>query len=263
MWAVISFLHVACMRSISLSKPVLVAALGCMALSGCAAHKALADHAPAGSAVSAATPLDAPPSDSDPEMRFLDLITRITLSCAPDAPNDKGDDDVPKPEDLPGWEEAPTPRYGPGETPPGVPNADGDIPVPRPSDAPTPPESTPSPTKPKSLKEVPLTGIEKCDGSEHAKRVNEAFKNTKTTSFQAMHKTLTGLDYPASRIHQRPNHAGAPRARLDLRFMGSHLALEITGTSSGVIVEAFGAPETEDVKVTDVKRKPKLDAPTS
>ncbi|MEV6655186.1 hypothetical protein [Streptomyces sp. NPDC051219] len=46
-------------------------------------------------------------------------------------------------------------------------------------------------------------------------------------------------------------------------MMGSHLALEITGTSSGVIVEAFGAPETEDVNVTDVKRKPKLDAPTS
>ncbi|WP_189697837.1 hypothetical protein [Streptomyces chromofuscus] len=255
----ISFLHVVCMRSISLSKPVLVAALGCVVLSGCGTQNAT-DQTPAGSAVSATTPLDAP--HNDPETRFLELITRITLGCAPDAPNDKGDDVVPKPEDLPGWEEA-TPRYGAGETPPGVPNGDGDIPVPLPSDAPKPPESTPSTAEPKSLKEVPLTDIEKCSGSEHAKRLSEGFKNTKTTSYQAMHKKLTGLDYPASRIHQMPNHAGAPRARLDLRFIGSHLALEVTGTSSGVIIEAFGVPETEDVEITDVKRRPKLDGPTS
>ncbi|MEV7996103.1 hypothetical protein AB0O67_30685 [Streptomyces sp. NPDC086077] len=257
----ISFLHVVCMRSISLSKPVLVAALGCLVLSGCGAQNAATDPTPAGSAVSATTPLDAP--HNDPETRFLELITRIMLGCAPDVPNDKGDDVVPEPEDLPGWEEAPTPRYGPGETPPGVPNADGDIPVPLPSDASDPPKSTPSTAKPKSLKEVPLTDIEKCSGSEHAKRVSEGFKNTKTTSYQAMHKKLTGLDYPASRIHQMPNRAGAPRARLDLRFIGSHLALEATGTSSGVIIEAFGAPETEDVKITDVKRRPQLDAPMS
>ncbi|MEV8309744.1 hypothetical protein AB0P36_20930 [Streptomyces flavidovirens] len=108
-----------------------------------------------------------------------------------------------------------------------------------------------------------MTAIEKCTGDEHAQRVSEAFKNTKTTGYRAMQSKLTDLDYPASRIHRMPDHAGAPRARLDLRMMGSHLALEVTGTSSGVIVEAFGAPETEDVKVTEVKRKPKLDEPTS
>lgn len=251
------------MRSISLPKPVLVAALGCMVLSGCGTQNATTDPSPAGSAISATTPPDAPPSDNAPEARFLALMTRITQGCAPDAPNGSGSGGVPKPEDLPGWEGAPTPRYGPGETPPGVPNAEGDIPVPLPPDAPAPPESTPSAAKPKSVKEVPLTGIEKCSGSEHAKRVSEAFKNTKTTSYQAMRKKLTGLDYPASVIQAMPNHAGAPRARLDLRMMGGHLALEVTRTNSGVIVEAFGAPETEDVKVTDVKRKPQLDAPTS
>lgn len=261
MWAVVSFLHVACMRSISLSKPVLVAALGCMVLSGCGTQHAATDQTPAGGAVSATTPLDA--SHKDPEIRFLELITRITRGCDPDAPGDTGDDVVPNPEDLPGWEEGATPRYGPGETPPGVPNSDGDTPVALPSDAPEPPKSTPSPTKPTSLKEVPLTGIEKCSGSEHAQRVSEAFKNTKTTSYQAMRKRLKSLDYPASRIHRMPNHAGAPRARLDLRFIDSHLALEVTGTSRGVTVEAFGAPETEGVEVTDVKRKPKPDAPTS
>ncbi|MEU1710285.1 hypothetical protein ABZ478_33825 [Streptomyces sp. NPDC005706] len=237
-----------------------MAALGCMVLSGCGTQNAAADHTPAGSAVSATTMLDAPQKDR--ETRFLELINRVTLHCVPDAPNDKGDDVAPEPEDLPGWEGTPEPRYGPGETPPGVANADGDIPVRLPSGAPEPPESTPSPAKPKSLMEVPLTDIEKCSGSEHAKRVSEAFKNTKTTSYQAMRKKLTGLDYPASRIHRMPNRAGdAPVARLDLRFMGDHLALEVTGARGGVIVEAFGALETGNVKVTDVKRKPKLDEP--
>ncbi|CAM5657957.1 hypothetical protein SGLAM104S_06059 [Streptomyces glaucescens] len=36
--------------------------------------------------------------------------------------------------------------------------------------------------------------------------------------------------------------------------MGGYAALEVTGTGSGVIVEVFGAPEMEDVKLTDVKR---------
>ncbi|MFD7443553.1 hypothetical protein [Streptomyces sp. NPDC059909] len=251
------------MRSISLPKPALVAALACIALSGCAADKTIADHAPAGSATQAATPPDAPSIDNDAELRFLELMTRITQSCAPDAPQGSANGEPPRPEDLPGWEGSSTPSYAPGQTPPSAPSAEGEIPVPLPPDAPAPPESTPFRTKPKSVKEVPLTGIEKCSGSEHAKRISEAFKGTKTTSYQVMHKKLTGLDYPASVIHAVPDHAGAPRARLDLRTMGSHLALEVTGTSSGVIVEAFGAPETEDVKVTNVKRKPKLDAPTS
>jgi hypothetical protein len=255
------------MRSIPLPKPVLVAALGCMVLTGCMVlsgcgtqNAAASDQTLAGSAVSAAAPLDAPSIGDDPEMRFLALAVRITQGCAPDAPDASGG--VPQPEDLPGWEGEPTPMYGPGETPPGVPNDEGDIPVPL--DDPAPSKPTPDSTGPKPVKEVALTGVEKCTGSEHAKRVSEAFKNTKaTTGYQAMHKKLTALDYPASRIHRMPDHAGAPRARLDLRVMGSHLALEVTGTSSGVIVEAFGAPETEDVQVTDVQRKPELDAPTS
>ncbi|MFH9862890.1 hypothetical protein [Streptomyces sp. NPDC017202] len=249
------------MRSISLSKPVVVAALGCMVLSGCGTQHAATDQTPAGSAVSATTPLDAPHDDA--ETRFLELITRITRGCAPDAPDDKGEDAVPEPEDLPGWEEAPPPGHGPGETPPGVPNGDGDIPVPLPSDAPEPPESPPSPANPESLEEVPLTGIEKCSGGEHAQRVGEGFENTRTTGYRAMHEKLTDLDYPASRIHRMPDRAGAPRARLDLRFIGSHLALEVTATGSAVIIEAFGVPEAEDVRITDVKRRPMPAASTS
>ncbi|MET9515125.1 hypothetical protein [Streptomyces sp. NPDC002994] len=256
----ISIANAACMRSTSLLKPALMAALACIALSGCASHKAIADHAPANSATQAATPPDASSIDNHPELRFLELMTRITQSCAPDAPQGGANGEPPRPEDLPGWEGSSTPSYVPGQAPP---SADGGNPVTLPPDAPAPPESTPSHAMPKSVKEVPLTGIEKCSGDEHAKRISEAFKNKKATSYQVTEKKLIGLNYPASRIHQMPNHAGAPRARLDLRMMGSHLALEVTGTSSGVTVETFGAPETEDVKVTDVKRKPKLAPPTS
>ncbi|MEU7136764.1 hypothetical protein [Streptomyces sp. NPDC046261] len=234
-----------------------MAAFGCMVLSGCGAPTPTTDQTAAGSAASATTPLDAPLSDNDQEMRFLALTARITHGCAPDAPSGSGD--VPKPQELPGAEGTPPPRYGSGEPPSGAPNAEGDIPVPL--DDPAPSKPTPDSTEPEPVKETPLTGIEKCSGSEHAQRVSEAFKNTTTTGYEAMHKKLRGLDYPASRIHRMPNHTGAPRARLDLRMMGSHLALEVTGTSSGVSVEAFGAPETEDVKVTDVKRKPKLNTP--
>ncbi|MCX4780718.1 hypothetical protein [Streptomyces sp. NBC_01264] len=60
-----------------------------------------------------------------------------------------------------------------------------------------------------------------------------------------------------------PDHAGAPRARVDLRLFGSRLALEVTGTSSGVSVETFGATEQEGVSVADVRRKPKAGAPAA
>lgn len=56
-----------------------------------------------------------------------------------------------------------------GRDPPGVPNAEGDRPVPL--DDPGPSKPAPDSTGPKPVKEVPLTGIEKCTGSENAKRV--------------------------------------------------------------------------------------------
>ncbi|MGW7543749.1 hypothetical protein ACWGKQ_21935 [Streptomyces sp. NPDC054770] len=249
------------MRSTSLPKPVLVAVLGCLLLSGCGTRNGTTDQTPAGGGVSAATPPAAPSRVSERQTRFLALLTRITHSCAPDAPGDIGSGGVPEPEDLPGWEGANSPRYGPGETPSGVPDAAGDIPVP--VDGPTPTQPAPAPTEAEPVEEVPLTGIEKCTGGEHAQRISEAFKDARTTGYETLRKKLSDLDYPESRIHRMPNKAGAPRARLDLRMIGSHLALEVTGSGSGVTVDAFGAPETEGVNVTDVQRKPKPDAPTS
>ncbi|MEU2182954.1 hypothetical protein [Streptomyces thermolilacinus] len=239
------------MRSNSLPRPLLLAALACLALSGCGARRALDDHA------AAATP----PAVSDPELRYLELTDRVLRACAPHDPHDGARGVPPRPEDLPGWEGGSPPAYGPGETPPGVPGADGDIPVPLPPDATAPPESDPSPVPPPSLQEVPLNGIEKCVGDEHARRVREAFRDTGTTSWRTMREKLTALDYPTRVIHRMPDRAGAPRARVDLRFMAGHAVLEVTGTGAGVRVEPFGAPETEDVKVTDVRRTPPPDRP--
>ncbi|WP_345653842.1 hypothetical protein [Streptomyces siamensis] len=240
------------MRSKSLQKPVLLTALGCLVLSGCGRLNASADQTPAGSAVSATARRDALSDSSDPEIRFLALLGRVMDTCAPDSSRG-ADGGVPEPEDLPGAEEESTPRYGPGETPPGTPNEEGDIPVPL--DDPAPATTSPDSTRRGPVKEVPLTGIDKCMGGEHAQRVREAFENARTTGYQAMREKLMGLDYPASRIHRMPDRAGAPRARLDLRFMGNQLALEVTLTDGGVDVEPFGAPETDDVKVAEVQRK--------
>ncbi|MFE1894868.1 hypothetical protein [Streptomyces yangpuensis] len=248
------------MRSTTLVKPVLVAAVGCLVLSGCGTQENTPERAPAGNAAGARAQGPSSPG-GDQESRFLALMTRTAQGCAPDATGGGGGG-APRPEDLPGAEAVPTPRYGPGTTPPGVPNADGDIPValddPAPASQPAAGATGSGPAG-----EVPLTGVEKCVGGEHVKRVADAFRNTKAAGYEALRKQLTDLDYPASRIHRMPDHAGAPRIRVDLRTMGGRVALEVTGTGSGVVAEAFGAPETEDVKVTDVRRGAGPDAPAS
>ncbi|MEV8093317.1 hypothetical protein [Kitasatospora sp. NPDC085879] len=249
------------MRKISLPAPVLAAAFGCLVLAGCAPQPG-AGHTLAGSFDSASNPADALSNSGDPEMRFLALVTRVTQKCAPNAPSDKGGGVVPRPGDLAAAGEEVTPRYGPGQTPPGTPNADGDIPVPLPPDAPEPSGPASAPAGPEPVGEVPLVGVDECAAREHAERIREAFTNSRAAGFEAMRDRLAGLDYPASRIHRMPDRAGAPRVRIDLRFMGNNLALEVTGTGSGVTVEPFGASEREDVQVTDVKRTPASDTPT-
>lgn len=248
------------MRSTTLFKPVLAAALGCLVLSGCGAQNDTPERASAGSTVAEKAPDPSAPG-GDQEMRFLALMTRTAQGCTPGAPNGTGGG-VPRPEDLPGAEAVPTPRYGPGQTPPGVPNADGDIPVPL-DDAAPPAKPDAGSTSPAAAREVPLTGTEKCVGNEHVKRVAEAFKGTRPAGHEAMQQRLTGLDYPTGRIHRMPDRAGAPRVRIDLRVMGGHVALEVTADAGGVVAEAFGAPETEDVKVTAVTRGTGPDAPAS
>ncbi|MGW1667382.1 hypothetical protein [Streptomyces sp. NPDC002324] len=98
----------------------------------------------------------------------------------------------------------------------------------------------------------------------HVQRVDDAFENTGTTGCQALRDKLTELGYPASRIHCMPDvFTDTPRARLDLRVDGGHLALDVTDYGANVIVEAFGAPASTGVSVTDVRRTPVVDRPTS
>lgn len=262
MWPTNRSLHDACMRSNLLPKSLLLTVLGCVVLSGCGTRNSTTDVALAGSGVSVAASQEEDPY-GDAEMRFLEVMARDLPGCGQHVAEDKGvlPEDVqsggipPEPSELPGWEGDREPRYGPGETPPGVPDADGNIPVPLPDDA-APPEPAPGSPQPDPEEEVPLNAAEECVGGMQIQRISEAFKNTKTADYQAMHKKLTDLDYPATRIQRMPDHAGAPRVRIDLRLMGSRLALEVTGTSSGVTAEAFGAYEGEDVDVAEVKRNP-------
>lgn len=250
------------MRSILVTKSLLAATLGCLVLSACGTENpaASAGHAPSAATVHPANRHEQSPAGS-PEARFLELIGSVMETCAPNTPEDMYASDeqdgspAPQPEDLLDEQGTETPRYGPGQTPPGVPDADGYIPVPLPSDVPEPPKSTVT-TRPGPTRQVPLSEVERCNGNEHARRITSAFQGTTVNGYQDLRDGLKRLDYPGSRIHRMPERAGAPRVRLDLRFMGGRLVLEVTGTGTGtgVTVEQFGAPETEDLKVTDVER---------
>ncbi|MFF4276759.1 hypothetical protein [Streptomyces sp. NPDC001536] len=94
------------MRSRSLAGHALVVALGVAALTGCGTQQVTTGASGATGATGK---------------------TATTATCTSEARETDGD--VPRPEDLPGYESAPPPRYGPGETPPGVPDAHGDIPI--------------------------------------------------------------------------------------------------------------------------------------
>lgn len=222
--------HAPLMRSPFFPKPVLAAALGCLILASCGAQKA-ADQTPTGSAMSANLAAD------DAELGFMELSTRLAQGCSPDTP------DSATPEDLPGDSQG----YPTSSAPPGTPDADGDIPVPV--------ESPAELTLPAQVNEVALNGLDACVGGEHIKLISSAFKGTGPASYQQMADKLTALGYPATRIYNMPEPSGSPRARLDLRIMGSRLALEVTATGSGVVAEAFGVPEQEDVSVAQVQRK--------
>lgn len=181
--------------------------------------------APNASAAQSATVGVAAVSDDEAEMRFLELTELIAQSCAPDLSS-------------PGTDEVAVPSTA--DTAATDPAPDAITPV--------------------LVDEVPLTGDEECAAEKHALRVSRAFSGTDTATYEEMRAKLTGLRYPAARIHRMPDFSGEPVARIDLRVGADHLALEVTGTYLGVMVRAFGAPEGVDV--TEVRLEPQLDAPT-
>ncbi|MFI6421271.1 hypothetical protein ACIBG6_28160 [Streptomyces sp. NPDC050842] len=252
-----------------LAKIVLATALGSMALTACGTADPTGRPAVKASAVGVeARPTSKPtpsptstrplPSDDlakhpDPEMRFLALYSRVLDGCVPgglpEPPADPAADDAIPPQNLPDGAK---------------PEEPGDLSVPL--DAPEPPSSPEpeqTPTRSGPVEEVPLNAIDKCVGDAHVQRIREAFDGAGPADQPALRKKLAALDYPPSRIHRMPDHGGSPRARIDLRFMGNNLILEVTGTGDGVLVEPFGAPETMDVDVAEVKRKPGSDDATA
>lgn len=239
------------MPTFTLPRSAAVLAMACLALTACGGPGPV-ETAPAGSATSAG------PADDAAELKFMELATRIAGQCAPDSPSTAtpGSSDVPRPEDVPGGG-TPSPRYPAGATPPGTPDAEGNIPVDTGDNA----RPTADSTQAAQVDEVPLNTLETCAGQAHAKRITDAFRDAGTSDYTQLADKLTALGYPAARIHRMPDQSGSPRARLDLRVMGGRLALEIIATRSTAVVEAFGAPEHEDVDLTQVRRKPVLDAP--
>ncbi|GGJ70292.1 hypothetical protein [Streptomyces brasiliensis] len=157
------------------------------------------------------------------EMQFFELADLISQSCAPDVPSS-------------------TTAVASASTP--------DTTAAEPIDSPQPVLVDP----------VPLTAEEKCAAERHQQRISKAFSGTRTATFEEMQAKLTSLSYPAARIYRMPDFSGKPVARLDLRVGAEHLALQVTATYLGVMVEAFGAPD--GVSVTDVRLVPELDAPT-
>ncbi|MFE9092831.1 hypothetical protein [Streptomyces sp. NPDC007264] len=164
-------------------------------------------------------------SGDDAETRFLELEDLILQSCAPDVFSSAGDVAAPS-------------AAGTAATEP-------------------PPDST----LPVLVDEVPLTAEEECAAERHALRIGRAFSGTDTATYEEMQQKLVSLRYPAARIHRMPDFSGEPVARIDLRVGSDHLAVEVTGTYLGVMVEAFGAPE--GVSVTEVRLEPQLDPPTA
>jgi len=122
-------------------------------------------------------------------------------------------------------------------------------------------EPTPDSTLPVLVDPVPLTSTEACAAQRHQLRISRAFFRTDTATYEEMRNKLTSLRYPAARIHRMPDFSGEPVARIDLRVGAEHVAVEVTDYNSGVMVQAFGAPQ--DVSVTEVRLKRQLDRPTS
>ncbi|WP_190086575.1 hypothetical protein [Streptomyces longisporoflavus] len=122
-------------------------------------------------------------------------------------------------------------------------------------------EPPPDSTLPVLFDPVPLSVTETCVAQRHQLRISKAFSGKGPATYEEMRDKLTSLRYPAARIHRMPDFAGKPVARLDVRVGADHLALQVTGIPSGVMVEAFGAPE--GVSVTEVRLQPQVDLPTS
>ncbi|PVC65138.1 hypothetical protein DBP18_31110 [Streptomyces sp. CS081A] len=227
-------------------------------MTGCGSQKTGSGAVVAGSSPRATSSPEAP-DDSVSAKRFSKVVRSVNTECRKSmpAPTDADGKPIPRPEDLPGYEEPPVEGYGPDNPPP----TKGGI-GPDPNSSEGPPEKSTHRLTPREYNEVPLDAEDRCIADKHADRIREGFGGKGTMSAEELRGKLLQLDYPASRIHPMPGQGSSPRVRLDLRI-DSQAALEIVGTSSALVIEPFAAVAVPELKITDVKRKPGLDAPAS
>ncbi|NEB96558.1 hypothetical protein [Streptomyces anulatus] len=238
------------MPSMRFTASVVLAAAGSLALTACGTQTASST-----SSASVGSHVSASPDRQPTEKQFLDLLNEFARQCSPDASGRSGA--APDPETQPGG--IPSGAAPRTDKPAGTPDANGDIPVPVDESGETPDK----PMRSGPPQEVELGGIEKCAGAKHAERLTTEAAGKPHTAYSALEQTIAAAGYRTDRIHKMPDLGGDPRARVDLRFMGSVLAVDVIGTGTGVIAEPFGASEDESVSVTEVRRKPNLDAPSS
>ena len=259
MWAGAARSHDSRMRNATrFTKIVLAAALGGMALSACGTAdttgKAQGRVSAVGVADTTATATasakpkptatpermvspDALATHPDPAVRSMALEIRITNRCEPDTmpelPPLPATDDLAEPVRP---EEQPEPR---------------DTPLQLPGDATEPPSSGPA-------EETALSPLGRCVGGAHVERILNAFDGAGPAEYAELRKALIALDYLPEAIHRMPDHEGRPRVRLDLRATGviDNLVVEVVSTADTVLADPFGAPVTQSVDVTRVKRKP-------
>lgn len=238
------------MPSIRFTASVVIAAAGSLALTACGTQTSSSTSTtPVGSQVSAS------PARQPTEKQFLDLLDKFARPCSPDTPSGSGA--APDPGALPGG--IPSGAAPRTDKPAGTPDANGDIPIPVDESG----EMPDRPMRSGPPQEVELGEIEKCAAAKHAEHLTTGAAGEPHTTYSKLQHTIIAAGYPTDRIHKMPDLGGDPRARVDLRFMGSGIAVEVIGTTTGVIAEPFGAPEDENVSVTEVRRKPNLDAPFS
>ncbi|MEU3602473.1 hypothetical protein ABZ714_27740 [Streptomyces sp. NPDC006798] len=158
--------------------------------------------------------------DTNADWSFFEMLTQVSDPCYPD----------PVPPTMP-VEPPLKDGLGPAGKPPTRP---GPVPI---------DESAPVPERIDTIEPpAELSEAEQCAGKRHADRITKAL-NGKSTAPDQVRKVLNDLTYDNERIHALKRTGSTTTFALDLRFLGSHLALKATVTAKGTTVEPFWANE--------------------
>ncbi|MFE0421826.1 hypothetical protein [Streptomyces sp. NPDC058953] len=152
--------------------------------------------------------------DSQVSLAFLEMIVQVAEPCYPDPVPPVSEEVLP-----------------PGEEPP------ADLGAPPVDDAEPRPERVEGIEPPSEL-----SAEETCAGKRHGERISKALAG-KSTAPDQVRKVLNGLNYDNPAIHGLKRTGSTTHFAIDLRFMGSSLALKATTTAKGTVVEPVWAKE--------------------